>query len=413
MKKVFNMFYEIYRKQILFALFALYVFLGVSKYSTLLNFSYWRIVINISECIIAGILVIYLVTDLINHKFYVTWYLFFGVICALVPVFTAGTTSLCFFLAFAYVFKGIEFKEISSIFAIIMFCSIAIIACFAGFGLIENLIIMRGDITRRCLGFSSATSASQFFMLAVLAYNYSRQENIKIAELTFEFFAIACIYCETNTRLSFAFVTLIILWSLALKYLKRLNQKISKFFTKHNKCFSILFSLLPGLVVLFFGILVLLYDNDFSFIYKLDKFFSYRIVLTKNAFANLPIKLFGSRLNSYDAYGTFVGVDSGFYQYLFVYGAIPTVFIMFTMIYIYYKGFRTQNYKLCFCLSLLCFDFMLGSSFIHAWQNVFILIIATLGTDMLFNEKYKVLLVKHKNMNNSLEEDKIIQKEEK
>ena len=207
---------------------------------------------------------------------------------------------------------------------------------------------------------------------------------------------IVCIFCITNTRLSFALTLLIIAWSIYLKITKGKATKLTNLFDKYNQGFSVMFASLPLMVVLGFGILVAFYDFDLAIINKLEGLLSGRISLTDRAFSESTLSLFGAKQNWTDSNGSYIGVDPGFYQYLFVYGFIPTVFIMFTMVCIYFACFQKKNYKMCFCLLILCIDFMLGNSFVDIRQNIFLLSIAFLCPEMLFGEKYQVFRFKQK-----------------
>ncbi|MCM1404773.1 MAG: hypothetical protein NC133_04745 [Prevotella sp.] len=396
MKKVFNAIYNTYRKHILYTLFVLYVFLFACTLSTVTNFSWFSIVKSAISCLIAVILVFYLIADIINRKFYITWYLLIGTICAVPVVFTAQSVMLCFFLAFAYAFKDCDFKELTFLSAMSLFGSLTLIVLLSSFGVIDDLIIMRGEIVRRTLGFTAATSVSQLFMLGVLAYNYYRQTDISYGELAFELVAISCIYGICNTRLSFVLTILIILWSLLVKLRKNKVHHLENFLNKYNKLFSILFAILPVLAVLGFGLLVFLYQYDLAFINQLDSWLSARIRCTYHAFHESPLRFFGAKQNWLNAKGEYIGVDSGFYQYLFIFGIAPTIFIMFTMIYLYYKSVRSKNYYLCFCLFILVIDFALGNSFVDIRQNIFLLAIMVLGNDMLYGEKYKITFIRRK-----------------
>ena len=203
MKKVFNLLYFEYRQTILFTMFGLYTFLGITKLSNFNNLFYWETFANIIVASIALVLFIYLIVDFFNRKFKLTWYLIFGVICASVVIFTAKSAMLCFFIAFLYVFKDSNFNKIAKVSALSIFIAVGVVVLGSLIGLIETSIIMRENISRQTLGFQSATSVNELLMLGILAYNFYRKEKITWMELLLELIAVSVGFYFTNTRLGF------------------------------------------------------------------------------------------------------------------------------------------------------------------------------------------------------------------
>ena len=374
MKQVFDLLYCKHRNIILYSVFVLYLLSGMVRNSTFIFIDLWDIVSRVIQIFCGFVLVIYLLLDLIKGKFKVTLFLIIGMICALGALVFAHTISPCYLIAFIYVFKDCKFEQIARIFAITTIVGLLMIYSFALMGYIDNLVQSRGDISRVCLGFLWSVPPMAYFFFACLAYNYVLGKKISHLQLALELLVSLLLYNLTNTRTGFALMFLLVLASCLFKVLN--TKKIENYLSndKPNKVFSVIFAILPILSVLAFGGLVLLYGLDVSFTLKINELLSGRLALTWNAFCEHSITLFGDTYN-WTINGNYTGVDSAFYHYLFNCGILPTLFILFVTVCLYYQAFRQRKYWLCFILLLILCESVIDVFYWDIRYNVFLLIL--------------------------------------
>lgn len=405
MAKVFNFFYVTHRKIILYGVFILYLLMGVFRTSTLDNIKIFNTISSVAIGFCALVLFIYLFIDFIKRKFSITPFLIIGVICAVVTLVFTHSTLICFFMGFLYVLKDYKFKEIAKIFAITTFIATTIVVLLAFNGIIENLVTDRGEIERLALGFKWSVPTITFFMFSVLAYNFVRKNEITIFELVAELLINYFLYYFTNTRTGYFLVIGIVLLTLLLKlinipkiknwfYKQKIVNKVRVFFAKDkvNKICSYFFACIPLIFIAFFGILVLLYGGKSDFILKINSLLSGRLELTYNAFLTRDITLFGGMYNWKSPSGRYIGVDSAFYHYLFNWGVIPTLFILFFTLLLFYKTFREKNYWLCFILIFVMCSAFIDTFYIELKFNVFLLALidGNVGRKMMFGYENKL-----------------------
>ena len=416
MKRVFDLFYVNYRKQILLVALSCYCLIGVFRTSVINEIKVCSLLLSIFLILLSVVLCFYLFFDIILRKIKITPFLIIGGLCAFCSLIFVHNSIICFFIAFLYVLKNEDFNEIVKTVSLTIFIGLCLIVFFSLIGIIENNIGYRGDQIRVSFGFVSATQASIFFFLTCLTFNYFKKEKISYFTLLFEFVINFVIYFFTNTRMGFALTIVVIFVSLILKiyclYKEKRNLKNSQsdclknnLFSndKTNKVCSIIFSTLPVLVVGIFGLLVYLYGFQSEFIIKLNALLSNRLKFTYSAFLEKPITLFGGTYN-WTLNGEYIGVDSAIYFYLFNWGIIPTLFIMVTLSYLFYKAFREKQYLLCFALFIILCDGVIDRTLFDIRYNVFLLAPIFLDSKMLFGEQEKAINFKfqkkkEKNMN--------------
>lgn len=388
MKQVFDWLYVKHRDVILYTVLVLYLLSGMVRNSTLMLIDLWEIIVCLTQIICGIILVLYILLDLFKGKFKITLFFIVGVICSIGVLIFAETNYLFFFLVFVYVFKDCKFEKIAKIYAITTFIGLLIVCLMAFTGCIENWVQSRGDIARVCLGFFWSVPPMTYFFFACLASNYVLGKNISYFQLAFELIVGIILYMLTNTRTGFILICILVIVSFLLKIIN--TKKIENYLSdnKFNKIFSVLFAILPILTVLIFGGLVILYGLDISFAYKINELLSGRLNLTWNAFCEHDLTLFGGTFN-WTIDGLYFGVDSAFYHYLFNYGILPTLFILFVTICLYYQAFRKRKYWLCFILFLILCESVIDIFYWDIRYNIFLLILAESNfcSQMIFGKK--------------------------
>lgn len=388
MKQVFDWLYVKYRNMILQVLLVVYLLSGMARNSTLILIDFWDVSARVIQVVCGFILVIYLFFDLIKGKFKITPFLVVGVVCALGTLIFAHTISLCYLLAFIYVFKDYKFEQIARIYAVTTFIGLLIIYILAYSGCIENFILSRGKISRVCLGFLWSVPPMTYFFFVCLVFNYILGKRISYLQLAFELIIGIILYILTNTRTGFILICALVLVSFLLKIIN--TKKIENYLSddKKNKMFSVLFASLPILSVLLFGGLVVLYGLNVSFAYKINELLSGRLNLTWNAFCDHSLTIFGDTYN-WTIDGNYTGVDSAFYHYLFNCGILPTLFILFVTICLYYQAFRKRKYWLCFILFLILCESVIDIFYWDIRYNIFLLILAESNfcSQMIFGKK--------------------------
>lgn len=388
MKRVFDFLYNKYRNKILYVVFMIYVLVGVARNSTLMNIHFWDVVFSVARIACGIILALYLLLDFIKGKFKITIFLVIGVICAVGALFFAHSMALCFLLAFIYVFKDCEFKQIAKIYTVTVITGVIIIYFLALVGYIENLVQSRGEMDRVCMGFLWSVPPMTYFFFSCLVFNFIVGEKISYLQLILEMLINFTLYYLTQTRTGFILVCVLILTSFVVKVFN--TKKIQNYFSddKVNKICAKIFALMPILFIAIFGILVLLFAQDINIITKINTLLSGRLELTYNAFRNRKITIFGG-VYDWTENGRYIGVDSAFYHYLFNYGFLPTLFILFVTIFLFYKTFREKKYGLCFVLFLVLCDSFIDIFYWDIRYNIFLLVLieGNIGRKMMFGEE--------------------------
>ena len=396
MTKVFNAIYVKNREKILSVTLFLYCVIGYLKTSTITNIYYCNSILNILLLLCAVILCFYLLFDLLNKKFKVTWFLIFGVFCAIGSLIVIHNTIICFFLAFLYVFKDGDLKKIAKIISYALLVSLVSVILLSGIGVIETLNGERFNKIRHSLGFNASTQASIFFFLYCLLFNFINKEKTPIYVLVLEIVANVLIYILTDTRTGFILTFIIVIISIILKIIenerlknpekKDIFLKIKEFFDveENNKKFSVIFSLLPIFFNIIFALCIVLYRYNFSPAVFLNSILSNRFYFTMTAFVEKPMTLFGGFYNWIDSEGMYCGVDSSIYFYLFNWGIIPTIFILSVLTYIFYKAFRAKNYCLFIALIFILCEGMIDRVLFDIRYNVFLLSLIGLNSKMFF-----------------------------
>lgn len=408
MKKAFDFFYNKHRNAVLCVVFVAYSLAEMVQLSTLSLVNWGNIFSRVVQSLCGIVLGIYLFIDFINGKFKITFFLFAGLVCAVGPLFSHHKL-LCFFMAFSYVYKDCDFKQILKIFSITILSGVIAVFSLALTGCIDNFIQSRGDIARFSLGFDWAGPPMTYYLFFCLAYNYIRKEKITYLELIVEVALSYVMYHITDTRAGFVLTCAIIAISLILKIFnlshvkkwfqnRKIYQKVYNYFAcdKINQIWARFFAVIPVLFIGIFGILVALYPLGSRFIIKIDHLLSGRLALTYNAFLNRDITIFGGIFDWIEN-GNYVGVDSAFYHCLFNLGILPTLFLLFVTMLIFYKAFREKKYLLCVILILVMCSALIDTFYLDVGCNVFLLslIDGSIGRKMMFGiEKTQVAALK-------------------
>lgn len=399
MKRVFDVIYVEHRKKFLFVSLFIYCLIGVLRTSVINEIQVCSVLLNVLLILIAVILCFYLFFDVIFRKIKITPFLIIGSLCAFCSLIFARNSIICFFIAFLFGLKDEDFNEIVKVVSLALFIGLVLVVFLSLIGCIESGVGHRGEQVRLKFGFVSATQSSIFFFLVCLIYNYFKKEKISYFVLLFEFIVNLAIYYFTDTRTGFALTLVIIFTSIILKLYALFKEKkkikggqdckTNESLTcsdKVNKICSVIFALVPVLMVSAFGLLVYLYQFQSDFIIKINGILSNRLNLTYQAFLDRPLTLFGGVYN-WEQNGQYIGVDSAIYYYLFNWGIIPTIFIMTVITYLFYKAFRERQYLLCFALLIMMCDGIIDRTLFDIRYNVFLLSFISLDSRLVFGEQ--------------------------
>lgn len=353
MKKVFKFFYIENRKIIVFSLISLYMILAISLSTTLADEKY-KTVINIVQLLLGGILFTFVIADVILQKTKNLFLLAFLLILSLLTLYFAKNTLLLALFVFILVLKEYKFEEIIKCFYIILVVELFVIILLAVTNIIPNLVHYREDTVRYTLGFKTATLSQTIFMFITLAGAYIWREKHRIDIIILEMLVATLLYILTDSRLGFfmsiGILTLLLIIKICSKFLDfsklKINKNISRFFK-----FILVIS--PFLCLIFCLILTFAFKTQSSFILKLNKMVSARIVYAYDAFKNYQLSPFGKIINWF-ADEKYIGVDCSFLFYIFDIGVVNSLVVFVLLSYLIYKTIKNNdNWLLLFLIICL------------------------------------------------------------
>ena len=371
------------KKNIFLIFFGIYCSIGIISQSEYISFNL------ISKALSLSIYVIYYSVLTLVFLFSIFKWLKFSyfklvliILGILVNIFSTQLSILTMAL-FLYAFSAEDFKNVAKVAFFSISITFLFVVASSLLNIIPNISYSRNEKIRYALGFTYATLPQSLCLFMLLYRAYIRKSKMHYLEILAFAILVCVIYYLTDTR-SGCLISLcccaIILIS---KFIKD-KEKINCIF--NVKWLRSTIILLPLLSFLLFTVLFIFYNEKSPIFVKLDNVFSFRLSLTKKAFFEQQITLFGKPIK-WNVNGEYIGVDNSFYRMFFdtgIFGALITLVLSTTaMIY------AVKNKDLCF---ILIFIAVLVDSFVEPYIidtrfNCFILYNSSFIFKELFSNK--------------------------
>ena len=217
-----------------------------------------------------------------------------GLLSILVCFFAKNKNILILFVILLAI-KDFDKKEIVTKVYYISFISYSIIVILSLLNILPDWIFYRESKVRHGLGFCYATDAMSIYLHIVLMYSYVRYNDYSFLEIIlFEIVNILLFYF-TDARMSFLLITLI---NLIMIFMKIFNEKIfESIITK--KIIKIIAISLPIFLFMLYNLAVIGYNEGNHLFMKTDKLISGRLRLTRQAYLENDITIFGQKIEWY------------------------------------------------------------------------------------------------------------------
>ena len=236
------------------------------------------------------IFVIKIIYDLKNEKKITIAVVLIGLLSILIAFFTKDKNIIILLITLLAI-KKLDKKDIVSKVFIVYLFSYTIIVILSLLKIIPDWIFYRDLKIRHGLGFCYATDAMSIYLHIVLMYFYVRDKNYSWIELILFELVCICLFYYTDARMSFILTTLIII-VMALKNINITNIFNNKLLKRIIKSAIVI---VPIGMFLIYNYAVIQYNRGDKYFIKADKVISGRLKLTKDAYLEHDITLFGQK----------------------------------------------------------------------------------------------------------------------
>ena len=258
--------------------------------------------------------------------------------------------------------KNDLYYHIISIIAIILLC---------GVGIINNRIIVAGNVARYSLGFSHPNNLGAAIYVIATSVFYLHYKKFRV--IHFLIFLLLFIFCwyVPHSRTSALMIGLICIIGLMLQLRKEKTWLLEKLL----KISATLFLIIPGLSFY----LPIHYMDGKKWIYALDAVLSKRIYLSYIAINRFHLNLFGNIIQTQryidvlklaaDQRNT---IDNAYVYISLNFGLVALVLLLIATLVLYLIALKRKHFSLCICLLfVLIYGFSEQRAF-NIGMNVFI-----------------------------------------
>ena len=256
---------------------------------------------------------------------------------------------LLYALSFCFAAKDISYKKIAKTYLIMAVSTFFLTFIALAYGLVTDNALQRGDVLRHSFGLVHPNSLGMWSLLILVFFIQYKQDKIRCLHLILLSLQVVCIYYLTNSRASFILSVFVLLLSAIVKWIKR------------PLLLKILAALLVLAILSLATIWLLLcsgYQSENKLYKYLDKLFSGRIRLSKQALTEYPLSLFGNNI-SFHYY-----VDPLFTYTLVIYGIVGLVLFLSMFYSGAVRSYRKNMYYVL--IALLAFQMY------NTQENVFL-----------------------------------------
>lgn len=326
--------------------------------------------------------VILVIHEIYHHKVYGQNWLGLGLLSGLCIIawiqgFSPQQHLVTMMFLYAYSARNISFEKLLRV---TLYISIAVVsvAVFSGYiGLIDNVVIAKGDRVREYLGFRYALFLPGILLNMTAIWVYLRRKNAPVWEAIAWLAVNWIVYVKTDSRISFALAALLIVAAVAMRYLPKVVEKLKP-----------LWAAMAGSFVIFGAgsiFMTYIYDGNIGWMRKLNSMLESRLSLGHNSLERDGFELFGQHIdwvgNGLNAFGnatvgSYTYVDCLYVRVLQKYGLIfllaLTVLLTWGMIKLYQK----KQYHILLILATVAVHCVLDDLSISLHYNIFWIAVA-------------------------------------
>ena len=332
------------------------------------------------------------------------------ILCATLLIHNVASFITAMGLFYLFSSRNEDFREIARFTIIVTFIMLVTIISLSVLGVIENYKFGSGtDRYRVFLGFKYALFAPAYYFNIIALILYLKKDKIKISFIILELIGNIWLYERTDSRLSFYFTLLLIVFSLVIKIpLKRMiNIKIiNSLFKPLLKAIVIMSFIICAIVSIF---ICINYDETNITQRKLNDVLASRLYYSQKSYNTYGVSLFGKKIiwvgNGLDQDGNtteeeYLYVDNLYLQFLQRYGLVFFAVVMILLTYALYRIIIKKEWMLTFILVVIAMHAIIDDLVLHIWYNTFLLSLAP----YIFQNRcmHRNYLVANHELNNSL-----------
>jgi hypothetical protein len=284
-----------------------------------------------------------------------------------------GTISFAVMFILIWASRDIDFRRIARFTVVMSTVIFVFVVCSSYLGIIENVLMTRGNRIRYYLGFRYALYGSAILYNITTLYLYVRNMKIKWIELFILLAANYWIYIQTDSRLSFNLAGIMIVVCTVLKYFPNVLEK------KRILCYAMICSFWIC-AVLSVG-LTMYYNSNVSWMNSLNTLVGGRLALGVNSIKEFGITMFGQNI-SWHGWGLDINgevsklsltdynyVDCGYLNVLQHYGAFVLVISLMALTVALVRCYKKNNYYLLILLTFVALHAMIDDLIIYLFYN--------------------------------------------
>lgn len=273
--------------------------------------------------------------------------------------------------------KGISFRRLVKIYAIITSVLLLATMTAALNGVIENLIYTQeGRNMRIAFGCIYPTDFSAHVLYITLSFVYLRKECITYLELLGIGSLSVFVYFFCQARLNCACLFLVMvafgIYKFRNKYCKRKNKKIL------GNILTILLSVFPVLCAAVMILTSMFYSKENIVTYSLDMLLTHRLYLGKKGIEVYGFSMFGQWVPMQGNGGTvetqtnYFFLDSSYLFILIQYGILIFALILIVILFINYRAQKNGDYILIIAIGIMAVQCMVEHHMLDVAYNPFL-----------------------------------------
>lgn len=252
-----------------------------------------------------------------------------------------------FIFLYAYCARNVSFEKLIRRTLQISIAVVCLVVFSGYIGIIDNVVIAKGNRVREYLGFRYALYLPGILLNMTALWIYLRRKNVPIVEAVLWALVNWIVYVKTDSRISFAIAELLIVLALIMRFWPKIQEKIQP-----------LWALAASSFVIFGGISMLMtciYDARIGWMRKLNSMLESRLSLGKRSLVEFGVPWFGQKIewlgNGLDAFGNtspgrYTYVDSMYIKILQRYGPIFFVLLMVLATWAMFRLWKKRHYHI-------------------------------------------------------------------
>ncbi len=256
--------------------------------------------------------------------------------------------SIFFFPFVLFGAKHISYQKILKFYFLVgfSFCFINLIGSKIGFFpdkivYVERELGVSSNYGRHCFGFSWPTDGAIVLFHVLFSYWLLKKLKLKVIDYLFFALVLSLIAFYMDARLAACCIALMILISI---FLRMIHFKISESVRRLLVLSIPFFTILSFLVVVF-------YDSSSLVWIVIDNILSNRLHIGQDSLSYYGIPLFGQMIVMYggdDSGALYNYIDSSYLQLFILNGLIYAIFILYSYLFLSYRGYKTNNNSILF-----------------------------------------------------------------